>query len=625
MTLSAEPVGKIHWGRHLRLVLSTALEHVGTDPVVFGLQVSRRLPSSLSYRLARPLAAAHPWAPGMGGLGLHIRGRDDELEELFDRAVREPAVLRRDHQRRRRLAEVAQAVDAVDHAFRLTAELPGGLRRSAGTLARRDWYLGDMGSAVENLQRGWLSGRATRAEKRQLLRLVDERAQFHGTAPDLRSFLGSDENQLAGTYQPQPQTVLHVLTNSVPHTSSGYALRSHALLSAQARAGWDVHAMTRPGYPVQVGRIQARDQDVIDGVTYHRINPGRLPETATGRLDLFARELMVRCLLTRPAVLHTTTHFVNAMVVGEVARVLGIPWVYEVRGQLADTWASRRPAAAEASERYLSFTGREAQVLRQADDVAALGGAMAERIEEITHGAVRVGDVRLAPNAVGPEYEAEPEPVADVRRRLSTDRWSVPDAGFLVGTVTSVVDYEGLDDLIRATARWPEGITTVIVGEGTARPGLQELARQLGVADRVVFTGRVTKAEAKDWQRALDVFVVPRRDRAVTRAVTPLKIVEAGASAIPVVASRLPAIQETVRHGVTGLLVPPENPAELADAVLQLWADRGLAHRLGRAGRDAVLRDRTWSAVAAGTIGRYDQLTSAASRERGGHREHPTG
>ncbi|MDO5617792.1 glycosyltransferase family 4 protein [Kocuria sp.] len=599
--------GKVPWANHLRLVLSTVVEHSGTDPVVFALQVSRRLPAGLMRCLGRPLIRSTGFTPAIGAVACHIAGQDERLDDLLDAASRTYGRYRQ----KRRLAEVALAVDAVDHAFRLTADLPLDLPGAAGTRARRDWYLGEMSAAVVGLQRAWLTGVATRGEQNQLMRLADERAQFQGVTPSLRRALGEDLCALAATYRPRENTVVHVLTNSVPHTSSGYALRSHSLLSAQAQQGWTVHAMTRPGYPVQVGKLAAAEVDVIDGVTYHRITPGHLPSTATGRLELFAQELLVRCLLTRPAVLHTTTHFVNALVVQEVATVLGIPWVYEVRGQLADTWASRRPPVAATSERYRCFTAREAAAAAEADDVAALGGTMAQRIQEITAGQIQAGDVRLVPNAVGPFHEAEPEPVEVVRERLNLGRWGLSTGQFLVGSVTSVVDYEGLDDLIRALLHVPEDIHAVIVGDGAARPGLQELAKSLGLADRVVFVGRVNQTEARAWQRALDVFVVPRRDRVVTRAVTPLKIVEASASEVPVIASNLPAIAETIRHNVTGLLVEPENPQQLADSIVKLWADRGMGHRLGQAGRQAVLTHRTWSAVAAGTISQYLRMVTA--------------
>ena len=88
--------------------------------------------------------------------------------------------------------------------------------------------------------------------------------------------------------------------------------------------------------------------------------------------------------------------------------------------------------------------------------------------------------------------------------------------------------------------------------------------------------------------------MVPRRDLPVTRAVTPMKTVEASASARPVVASDLPALAELVQDGVTGLLVPPGDDAALADTLSGLLADPGRRQRLGDAGRAWALRTRTW-------------------------------
>lgn len=623
--------GKVPWGNHLRLIAHTAADHWATDPVVFAMQLSRRLPDSATRWAARPISYAAPVLPGIGALGLHMTGAEEKLERVFDQAARKNtseegndkkfrnklAAINRAHRLRvnRRLSEVALAADALDHAFRLTAELPDDFPSAAGTRARRDWYVGDMTSAVKGLQKAWLTGSATSGEKKQLIRYADERALLHGSTLDLGAVLGDDLHTLAATYRPRPHTVLHVLTNSVPHTHSGYALRSHFLLQAQVKLGWDVHAITRAGYPVQVGKLNAPSRHVIDGVTYHRINPPRLPMTSTGRLNFFAQELLVRCLLTRPEVLHTTTHFVNAVVVKEVARILDIPWVYEVRGQLADTWTSRRPPVAQRSERYRYFTNREAQATIEADDTAALGGVLAQRVQEITAGQVQVGDIRLAPNAVGPDYEDEPEEVFAVRARLNPKMWGLDPDGFWVGTVSSVVDYEGLDDLIHAMVTLPKHMSAVIVGDGAAKAGLQELAKTLGVDHRVVFVGRVDQQQARMWQRALDVFVVPRRDRLVTQTVAPLKIVEAFASQVPVIASDLPAIAETVVHNVTGILIEPENPHDLAQAIHTLWESYELRTRLAQAGRQSVMEHRTWSAVAMSTIAQYKQIMRHRHRD----------
>ena len=87
-------------------------------------------------------------------------------------------------------------------------------------------------------------------------------------------------------------------------------------------------------------------------------------------------------------------------------------------------------------------------------------------------------------------------------------------------------------------------------------------------------------------------------------------------NAVPVIASDLPALAELVDDGVTGVLVPPEDPESLAEAVRRLWAEPGAGSRLGRAGREAVLRERTWEAVAASTLARYDELTAHGHQTR---------
>ena len=163
------------------------------------------------------------------------------------------------------------------------------------------------------------------------------------------------------------------------------------------------------------------------------------------------------------------------------------------------------------------------------------------------------------------------------------------------------------DTLLRAAAlvapRRPE-LRVHIAGDGVARPGLVALARRLGIEDRCSFPGRVARSEAILHQAALDVFAVPRRDLPVTRSVTPMKTVEASAVGRPVVASDLPALAELVEDGRTGLLVPAEDPAALAEALERLAADPAERERLGAAGRQWALATRTW----AGNARRYRDL-----------------
>lgn len=598
------------------LTTGTVARHVTDDPVVFWLQVSRRLPR----HVVAPVARAVTRAPGSTGTAArataqHVLGHDDAARALLEQGTLSAG-------QRRRGAEVALALGDQDLAARLLDSLAPGIPGAAATRARLSWYRGNVDDAVAVLADARTSGTATRGERQLETRLAAERDLLGGFLPRLEPVTG---------YTPREQSVLYAVTNSLPHTTSGYAQRSHSYLTALRDEGWHVHAVTRPGYPVQVGKVLARHADVVDGIPYHRILPGHLAATATGRVQQHAEALLALALQVRPAVLHTTSHYVNALAVQSVAEALGIPWVYEVRGLLADTWAATRGEQAASSPYYERFQRREAWAATSADRTVTLGTAMAKRLTELAaayatdedapHDAVDTPGghstaahgasgtplrVDLAPNAVGGALlDAPSQDSARASLGLDPDR-------FLVGTVTSVVDYEGLDDLLRAAAllrtRIPQ-LRVLVVGDGVARPGLEHLARDLGIEDVVTFTGRVPREQAATWTAALDTFVIPRKDRSVTRAVTPLKPVEAMAAGTPVIASDLPALRETVRDGETGLLTPPENPGALAEAIARVHREPATAERLADTARAWVREHRTWTAIAQRASTRYCELT----------------
>lgn len=560
------------------------------DPVQFALQVSRRLPDAVTRPVAGLLTRTGGLAGGaVAAVGHQVLGHDDAARRALAGSgapgARGAAVM----------ATAFLGAGDADGADALLASVPEAARNAAwhAAASRLCLYRGDVTGAV-GLARRHRGNRALAA------RLEAEQRVLAGHRPD------------PGTVRPAPGVpgrVLHVLTSSLPHTTSGYAQRSHGVLTSLAAAGFDVQAVTRPGYPVEVGIPWARRWDVVDGVRYRRLLPGRLAQDAVARLDQHARLLSAEVERLRPSLLQTTTHFTNALVVGAVARAHGLPWVYEVRGQRADSWAATRPAAALDSEYYREFSAREAEAARSADAVITLGERMRSRL---LGAGVPEDAIRLCPNAVDAAFVPEPPGRAEARSHLGLD----PD-DLLVGTVSSVVDYEGLDVLVRAVARLAPGhprLRLRIVGDGVSLPGLRVLAAQLGVEERCQFTGRVPRPEARWNHAALDVFVVPRRDLPVTRDVTPMKTVEASASARPVVASRLPALAELVQDDVTGLLVAPGDDAALADALAGLLADPARRRRLGQAGRQWALRTRTWERNASTYARAYGALGVAPTR-----------
>ena len=459
--------------------------------------------------------------------------------------------------------------------------------------ARLLWSLGRMTDAIKLLQQN-RSGR-------QLDHYESELATFKGAEPRLSPQSATDAPVGSS------HTVLYVATNSLPHTGSGYAQRTHSILTSLRDAGWGVKGLTRVNYPLNIGKLTASDQDWVFGIEYQRCLPFPAKHDFTGRIQQQAEDLLTRVVQAKPSVLHTTTDFSNALAVKAVAEATGTPWVYEVRGQLADTWLSTRPESSRDSERYRLFLEREAFVARHADHVFTLGSAMKRNLADA---GVDESKISILPNGVGEKFLEEPVPKVQAREQLGLEQ-----AAFYVGTVSSLVPYEGLSTIIRAVAelaKQHESLRLLIVGDGTDRENLISLAKKLGIAGRCEFPGRIPRDQAHLYHAALNAFVVPRIDSAVTRSVTPLKPVEALASNVPVLASDLPALQELITDGENGHLITSGAVTEWAECIEKLILDPEQAERMGKSGREFVLANRTWEQNANSIVEVYERVISKA-------------
>jgi N-acetyl-alpha-D-glucosaminyl L-malate synthase BshA len=132
--------------------------------------------------------------------------------------------------------------------------------------------------------------------------------------------------------------------------------------------------------------------------------------------------------------------------------------------------------------------------------------------------------------------------------------------------------------LLRAFARIAvvrDGVDLLMVGDGPLRPSLEELARSLGVASRVRFLG--VRTDVPDILGCADVFALTSLSEAAS-----LTLLEAMASAVPVVVTAVGGNPEIVRHGIDGLLVPRGDEPAIASAILQILADPSMAEAMGR-------------------------------------------
>jgi glycosyltransferase involved in cell wall biosynthesis len=199
--------------------------------------------------------------------------------------------------------------------------------------------------------------------------------------------------------------------------------------------------------------------------------------------------------------------------------------------------------------------------------------------------------------------------------RFAPDRDVVRRGVLFVGRITP---HKGIDRLINAL---PAGAHLTVAGSSghdRAWPerGYPALLRRLAAGRDVRFLDPVPDAILPDLYQQAAVFVLPSVHRTCygghepTPELLGLAVLEAMASGIPVVCSRVGGLPEIVDHGVTGFLVEPGDEAELRERLAEILHAPDLAARLGRNARDLVLERFTWDACAARCLDVYEELCS---------------
>ena len=180
--------------------------------------------------------------------------------------------------------------------------------------------------------------------------------------------------------------------------------------------------------------------------------------------------------------------------------------------------------------------------------------------------------------------------------------------GLVVGTVGRLDPVKNQAALLRAvralidgSEELADGLRVVVAGDGPLRDSLRRLSAELGLADRVWFAG--ARADTPDLLRAMDVFVLPSVNEGISNT-----ILEAMATALPVVAGRVGGNPEIVSDGSTGRLYDASSPAALEQALLGYLRDPELRRRHGAAGRDRAVAKFSLDAMVNDYMMLYDEL-----------------
>ncbi len=191
-------------------------------------------------------------------------------------------------------------------------------------------------------------------------------------------------------------------------------------------------------------------------------------------------------------------------------------------------------------------------------------------------------------------------------REALRDELGVNGNGLILGTIGNLVPHKGHQFLIGALAKVREvrqDFRAVLVGGGELESNLRSRARAAGLEEHIVFAGQIPNAARL--VGAFDIYVHPSVEEGLGTS-----ILDAGAAGIPVVATRAGGIPEAVLDGKTGLLVPPANPAALADAMLKLMEDAALRESMRGAATQWIGRSRTKENMIDQTLSVYRKIHS---------------
>lgn len=398
--------------------------------------------------------------------------------------------------------------------------------------------------------------------------------------------------------------ILHILDHSIP-LHSGYTFRTAAILREQRALGWETFHLTSP----KQGKVAADVEDV-DGLRFYRspvpeagpagINELRLMRATETRLEQLAREL-------KPDVLHAHSPVLNAIPAIRVGKRLGIPVVYEIRAFWEDA-AVDHGTTAEGSLRYRATRAMETWALKRVDHAFTICEGL--RADIVARG-IPSAKVSVIPNAVdieGFQLSGDADPV--LRHQLGLAGTTT------VGFVGSFYAYEGLDlllDAFPALLQKRPDLRLLLVGGGPQEANLKAQAQQLGIADKIVFTGRVPHSEVSRYYDQIDLLAYPRHSMRLTELVTPLKPLEAMAQGRLFVASDVGGHKELIRDGETGKLFRAGDPDALAAAVGDMLDHREQWPAMRAAGREFVEKVRNWKNSVANYVSVYSRLVGKDS------------
>ena len=306
--------------------------------------------------------------------------------------------------------------------------------------------------------------------------------------------------------------------------------------------------------------------------------------------------------------IHAHTPYRVGLPALRAARKLKLPFVYEMRGMWEETavangrWRPNGPA-------YRRFQNYETKVLRSADSVVCISETL--KREAISRG-VSESKITVVTNAVDEKMSTESEShelFDQVKQQLALEKSTK-----VVGYIGSLREMEGVDLTAEAVAQLSSNghdVRFFVLSSESGQVELRQHCKKLGLGEKAIIAGPVPHDSVAQFYDLIDIFVVSRPDSRVTRLVTPLKPFEAMMMKKAVIASKLPALEEIIEHGKTGMLYKADDVNSLVETIEQILADEKAIVELGNNAHSWILGNRTWQSV----VENYYQAYQTASKK----------
>ena len=381
--------------------------------------------------------------------------------------------------------------------------------------------------------------------------------------------------------------ILHVFDHSIP-LHSGYTFRSMNILLQQRALGWQTVHVTGPKQGVSEQFVEH-----VDDLSFYRSlvapqSASTLPIWNQVEVILKLKQALNEVIAReQPDIIHAHSPTLNGLAALMAGKKHKIPVVYEIRAFWEDAAVSHGTCQ-ENDLRYRITRAIESYTMRHADAVTCICEGLRQ---DIVERGIPAGKITAIPNAV----DATKFSVITSKDNELLEQLNLHDK-FVLGFLGSFYDYEGLEQLIEATARLvaqQANIHLLLVGGGPKEAELKAQVRRLGLDDHITFTGRVPHGDVGKYYSLVDLLVFPRKSARITELVTPLKPLEAMAQGKLVLASDVGGHKELIQDGKTGYLFKADDITDMVRIILDIQAKVDHQDVLDQA-LQFVHNERTW-------------------------------